>query len=419
MSAAARTTSPHSLFGRPEIHSIERALAELAAGRVVIVVDDEHRENGGDLVFAAEFATPELVAFIVRYSSGILCVPMTGAECDRLALPPMHHLNQNRHGTAYTVSVDAKDGVTTGISAIDRAHTIRVLAEPSSTSADLTRPGHVLPLRAREGGVLVRARHTEAAVDLMTLAGLRPVAGISGIVSAEDAGEMAGLSELMSFAAQHGLALMSISSLIAYRRAIEVQVVRVADAGLPLAQGTFRAVGYRSEITGGELIALIYGELGDGQNVLVREHTECLTGEALGSTRCLCGPQLQAALATIVAEGRGVVLYVRGTEEGGVNLLDQLRRYQVQDAHLTPDADISSGTATDSLDYGTAAQVLADVGVTSMRLLTNDPRRRASIDGDGLRILSTVPFVVPPLEFPAAAALTADPAAEDAMAPAS
>ena len=387
-------TLAEPLYTRPEFNSVESAVAQIAMGKAVVVVDDEDRENEGDLVFAAELATPELVAFTVRYSSGFLCVPMTGAECDRLGLPPMHYLNQDRKDTAYTVSVDAKDGITTGISATDRARTMRVLAEKSTTQQDLTRPGHVLPLRAREGGV-VRAGHTEAAVDLMRLAGLRPAAGICEIVSSVKSGGMARLPELMRFAADHGLAMLPIASLIAYRRAKEVQVTRVANARLPLPQGLFEAIGYRSAVTGGELIALVHGDIGDGEDVLVRGHSECLTGDALGSLRCGCGPQLQAALAAMATEGRGVVLYVRGHDEGGIGLLDQLRLYQAQDAGAVPDADLVFGSAADPRDYGTGAQVLADVGIKSMRLLTNNRAKRAALQGYGLRILGQVPFVVP------------------------
>ena len=388
-------TVAERLNTRPEFDSVEAAVAQIAMGRAVVVVDDEDRENGGDLVFAAELATPELVAFMVRYSSGFLCVPMTGIECDRLGLPPMHYLNQDRKDTAYTVSVDAREGITTGISATDRARTMRVLADESTTQRDLTRPGHVLPLRAREGGVLVRAGHTEAAVDLMRLAGLRPAAGICEIVSSVNSGEMARLPELMQFAAVHGLAMLSTASLIAYRRAKEVQVIRGATARLPLPEGIFHAIGYESKVTGGELIALVHGDIGDGEDVLVRGHSECLTGDALGSLRCACGPQLHASLAAIAAEGRGVVLYVRGHDEGGIGLLDQLRLYEAQDAGAVPDADLAFGSAADPRDYGTGAQVLADVGIKSMRLLTNNPAKRAALQGYGLRILGRVPFVVP------------------------
>jgi len=375
--------------------SIEFAVAEIAAGRAVIVVDDEDRENEGDLIFAAELATPELVAFTVRHSSGLLCVPLTGSDCDRLGLPPMFHINQDRKGTAYTVSVDAKEGVTTGISAFDRAVTLRTLADRGSTTDDLTRPGHVLPLRAREGGVLVRPGHTEAAVDLVQLAGLRPAGGICEIVSSIDVGEMARLPELKEFAAEHDLALISIADLVAYRRAGEVQVVKIADARMPLPQGDFRAVGYLSKVTGRELIALVHGDLGDGENVLVRVHSECLTGDVLGSLRCDCGPQLHAALDAVVAEGRGVVLYIRGHEGRGIGLLDKLRAYELQDAGAdTVDANLALGLPSDSREYGTGAQVLADIGITSMRLLTNNPAKRAGLEGYGLHIVGRVPLAV-------------------------
>ncbi len=375
--------------------TVEFAIDEIAAGRAIIVVDDEDRENEGDLIFAAELATPELVAFVVRHSSGMLCVPMTGDECDRLGLPPMYHVNQDRKGTAYTVSVDAKTGVGTGISATDRAWTMRVLADPATTADDLTRPGHVLPLRARDGGVLVRPGHTEAAVDLAKLAGLKPIAGISEVVSSTDVGEMARLPELQEFARTHDLALISIADLIAYRRAREVQVKKIADARLPLPQGDFRAVGYMSTVTRRELVALVYGDIGDGEDVLVRVHSECLTGDVLNSLRCDCGPQLHAALDAVVAQGRGVVLYIRGHEGRGIGLLDKLRAYELQDAGAdTVDANLALGLPSDSREYGTGAQVLADLGIRSMRLLTNNPAKRAGLEGYGLRIVGRVPLAV-------------------------
>ncbi len=375
--------------------TVEYAVSQIAAGRAVLVVDDEDRENEGDLIFAAELATPELVAFTVRYSSGLICVPMTGEDCDRLGLPPMYHTNQDRKGTAYTVSVDAKEGVTTGISAYDRALTMRVLADPRSTVDDLTRPGHVLPLRAREGGVLVRPGHTEASVDLARLAGLQPVAGICEIVSSTSVGEMARLPELKEFAHEYGLALISIADLVAYRRAREIQVTRIADARLPLPQGDFRAVGYLSTVTRRELVALVHGDIADGDDVLVRVHSECLTGDVLGSLRCDCGPQLHAALDAVVAEGRGVVLYIRGHEGRGIGLLDKLRAYELQDTGAdTVDANLALGLPSDSREYGTGAQVLADLGIKSMRLLTNNPAKRAGLEGYGLHITGRVPLAV-------------------------
>jgi 3,4-dihydroxy 2-butanone 4-phosphate synthase/GTP cyclohydrolase II len=373
--------------------TIDFAIAQVAAGRAVIVVDDEDRENEGDLIFAAELATPELVAFTIRYSSGVLCVPLTGPDCERLDLPPMYRVNQDRKGTAYTVSVDAKNKTTTGISASDRAETTRLLADPATTSDDLTRPGHVFPLRAREGGVLVRPGHTEAAVDLATLAGLRPAGAICEVVN--DDGSMARLPELRVFARRHRLALISITDLIVYRRQREVQIRKVAQARLPLPQGVFQAVGYISTVTNRELIALVHGDIGDGTDVLVRVHSECLTGDVLGSLRCDCGPQLHAALHAVAVEGRGVVLYIRGHEGRGIGLLDKLRAYELQDQGAdTVDANLQLGLPSDSREYGTGAQVLADLGIKSMRLLTNNPAKRAGLEGYGLTITGRVALPV-------------------------
>jgi 3,4-dihydroxy 2-butanone 4-phosphate synthase / GTP cyclohydrolase II len=374
---------------------IDRAIADIAAGKPVVVVDDADRENEGDLIFAAEMATPDLVAFMVRYTSGYICVPLTEADCDRLDLPPMYHTNQDRRGTAYTVSVDAVDGTSTGISAHDRALTMRALADPASTREDFTRPGHIVPLRARAGGVLRRPGHTEAAVDLCRMAGLAPAGVLCEIVSAKDVEGMARLEELEIFAAEHDLALISIADLIAFRRRTETQVERVAEARIPTAHGEFRAVGYRSTIDGIEHIALVRGDLADGEDVLVRVHSECLTGDVFGSLRCDCGPQLEAGLAAVAAEGRGVVLYVRGHEGRGIGLMHKLQAYQLQDAGQdTVDANVSLGLPADSRDYGTGAQILADLGVRSMRLLTNNPDKRAGLEGYGLSISGRVPVPV-------------------------
>lgn len=368
--------------------TIEQAIKDIAAGRPVIVVDDESRENEGDLVFAAEHATPELLAFMIRHTSGYVCVPLTGADCDRLDLPPMYHTNQDRRGTAYAVAVDAREGISTGISAADRARTIRLLADPDSEAGDLTRPGHVVPLRAKDGGVLRRPGHTEATVDLARMAGLRPAGALCEIVSQKDEGDMARRDELEVFAAEHELTLITIADLVAYRRRHEKQVERIAEARLPTPYGVFRAVGYQATFSTAEHIALVCGEIGDGAEVLVRVHSECLTGDVLGSLRCDCGPQLRASLARVAAEGRGVVLYVRGHEGRGIGLMHKLQAYQLQDdGHDTVDANLELGLPADARDYGTGAQILYDLGVRTMRLLTNNPAKRAGLEGYGLQIV--------------------------------
>jgi 3,4-dihydroxy 2-butanone 4-phosphate synthase/GTP cyclohydrolase II len=376
---------------------IEQAVADIAAGKAVVVVDDADRENEGDLIFAAEMATPELVSFMVRYTSGYICVPLTEADCDRLDLPPAYPVNQDKRGTAYTVSVDAREGVSTGISAIDRALTMRTLADPSAGAADFTRPGHVVPLRSKEGGVLRRPGHTEAAVDLARLAGLRPAGVLCEIVSQKNDGDMARLDELRVFADEHGLSLVSIADLIAHRRRFEKQVEAVAEARIPTRHGEFRAFGYRSTFDGVEHVALVRGEIGDGQQVLVRVHSECLTGDVFGSTRCDCGTQLDAALAAVAAEGRGVVLYVRGHEGRGVGLMHKLQAYQLQDLGAdTVDANLQLGLPADARDYGTGAQILVDLGIRTMRLLTNNPGKRAGLEGYGLEIVERVPLTTTP-----------------------
>jgi 3,4-dihydroxy 2-butanone 4-phosphate synthase/GTP cyclohydrolase II len=378
---------------------IEQAAADLAAGKAVIVIDDEDRENEGDLIFAAEMATPELVSFMVRYTSGYICVALTESECDRLDLPPMHHANTDNFRTAFTVTVDAKDGVTTGISAADRAHTIRLLADRTAGPNDFVRPGHVLPLRARDGGVLRRPGHTEAAIDLTRLAGLTPAGALCEIVSQKDEASMARGDELQVFAEEHGLTLITIADLIAYRRRFEKHVVRVAQARIPTRHGEFLAYGYDSLLDGIEHIAMVVGSIGtaedDGENVLVRVHSECLTGDVLGSLRCDCGTQLDAALAAVAAEGRGVVLYVRGHEGRGIGLLHKLQAYQLQEAGAdTVDANLALGLPADARDYGTGAQILCDLGIRSMRLLTNNPDKRVGLEGYGLRIVGRVPLPV-------------------------
>jgi 3,4-dihydroxy 2-butanone 4-phosphate synthase / GTP cyclohydrolase II len=375
------------------LDSVEDAIAAIKDGRPVVVIDDEDRENEGDLIFASELATPELVAFMVRYTSGYICVAVTEADADRLDLPPMFRVNQDRRGTAYTVTVDAREGVTTGISAADRAHTIRVLADAATTSADLARPGHVVPLRARDGGVLRRPGHTEAAVDLAVLAGLRPSGALCEVVSEKDPTGMARGEELRVFADEHDLVMVSIADLISYRKRFDKLVERVAEAKVPLAAGMFTAVGYASSYDEREHVAFVHGDLGNGEDVLVRVHSECLTGDVFGSRRCDCGPQLQAALQAVADEGRGVVLYIRGHEGRGIGLLHKLQAYQLQDAGVdTVDANLDLGLPADARDYGTGAQILVDLGVHTMRLLTNNPAKRAGLEGYGLKIVGRVPL---------------------------
>ncbi|MEZ2122806.1 MULTISPECIES: bifunctional 3,4-dihydroxy-2-butanone-4-phosphate synthase/GTP cyclohydrolase II [unclassified Corynebacterium] len=376
--------------------TVERAISDIRAGKAIVVVDDEDRENEGDIIFAADRATPELLAFMVRYSSGYVCAALTGTDCDRLGLPPMVARNEDARGTAYTVTVDAATG-TTGISATDRARTIRRLADPTTTRVDFTRPGHVVPLRARDGGVLTRAGHTEAAVDLARLAGLRPAGVLCEVVSEKDPTGMARTPELREFCDTHDLPLISIEQLIEYRRRNEILVEKVAVTRMPTDFGEFTAHGYRSLIDGIEHVALVAGNIDDngGEDVLVRVHSECLTGDVFASRRCDCGQQLHASMRMIQEAGRGILLYMRGHEGRGIGLLHKLEAYQLQDSGAdTVDANLALGLPTDAREYGTGAQILRDLGVRSMALLTNNPTKRSGLGGYGLQLARRVPVPV-------------------------
>ncbi|MEV6747919.1 bifunctional 3,4-dihydroxy-2-butanone-4-phosphate synthase/GTP cyclohydrolase II [Streptomyces sp. NPDC051080] len=374
---------------------VEQAIRDIAAGRPVVVVDDEDRENEGDLVIAAEKATPEIVAFMMSECRGLICAPMENDELERLELPQMVDHNTESMRTAFTVSVDASaaHGVTTGISAADRATTLRLLAGGEAGPGDLVRPGHIFPLRARSGGVLVRNGHTEAAVDLARLAGLRPAGAIVEIAG-ED-GVMLRLPQLVPFARKHGLTIISIEDLIAYRRSSEPTVRREAEVRLPTAFGGFTAYGYRSTADGVEHVALVHGDLGDGDDVLVRVHSECLTGDIFQSQRCDCGPQLHASMRRITEEGRGVVVYLRGHEGRGIGLLSKLRAYELQERGIdTLDANLELGLPADARDYAAGAQILKDLGVHSLRLMTNNPDKTAAILRHGLAVTGREPMPV-------------------------
>ncbi|ABL81953.1 MULTISPECIES: bifunctional 3,4-dihydroxy-2-butanone-4-phosphate synthase/GTP cyclohydrolase II [unclassified Nocardioides] len=387
------------------LDTVERAIADIAAGKAVVVVDDEDRENEGDIIFAASKATPDLMAFTIRYSSGVICVPMPARMLDRLEIPLMTPHNKDRLRTAYTISVDARDGVTTGISAADRAHTVRVLADSATEPWEITRPGHVFPLRYREGGVLVRRGHTEAAVDLAKLAGLTPAGVLVEVVN--DDGTMKRGPELRAFADEHGLAMISIDDLVRYRRRHETLVERVAETQLPTRHGDFTAYGYRITVDGSEHIALVHGDISGPEPVLTRVHSECLTGDVFGSHRCDCGPQLEEALERIVAEGRGVVVYLRGHEGRGIGLVAKLQAYQLQDGGRdTVDANLDLGLPADARHYGTATQVLRDLGVGSVRLMTNNPDKVRNLEDYGVSVAARVPLTPHPNDHNIAYLLT-------------
>ena len=375
--------------------SIEEALVRIAAGEAVIVLDAADRENEGDIVFAAEKASPELLAFTMRYSAGVICVPMEGEELDRLELPPMCKINQDAKQTSFAVSVDARTGITTGISAADRARTINLLADPTTTAADLTRPGHVFPLRAAQGGVLERAGHTEAAVDLARLAGLRSAAVISELVN--DDGTMARLDDLRELSRRFGLTMISIEDLISWRRDHDLRMEQIAGVAMPTSRGNFRALGFRDAMDSSEHIALVKGDIADGEDVLVRVHSECLTGDIFHSRRCDCGQQLDLALELIEEEGRGIILYLKGQEGRGVGLLRKLEAYALQEeGYDTVDSNVQLGLPVDSRSYGSAARMLRALRVSSIRLLTNNPAKCSGLEKFGLRVNSVVPLAIEP-----------------------
>jgi len=370
---------------------IEDVIAAIGRGDIVVMVDDEDRENEGDFIMAAEFATAEKLAFIVRYSTGVICAPLTDERCEELRLPLMVEQNTESQRTAYTVTVDVIEGTTTGISAADRAATVRAIANPDVSFKAFARPGHIFPLRARQGGVLKRAGHTEAAVDLARLAGCQPVGVICEIQ--HDDGTMMRLDALKKFCKEHGLLLSSIAQLIEYRRHHERLVERMGEATVPTEFGPFNCVAYRSTIDGVEHLAFVKGDISQEESVLVRVHSECLTGDVFGSRRCDCGPQLAAAMAMVEKAGAGVIVYLRGHEGRGIGIGHKIRAYSLQDQGLdTVDANVELGLPVDSREYGIGAQILADLGVSKLRLMTNNPAKYGGLGGYGLSVVERVPI---------------------------
>jgi 3,4-dihydroxy 2-butanone 4-phosphate synthase/GTP cyclohydrolase II len=376
-------------------NTVEQAVADIAAGKLIIVADDEDRENEGDLIGAAQLATPEMINFMIKRAGGLICLALPGERVDQLGLAPMAESNLDEYRTAYTVSVDAapRFGVTTGISAADRATTIRTIVDPATVSADLRRGGHIFPLRARDGGVLQRVGHTETAVDIARLAGVYPAGVICEILN-ED-GTTAKRPQLELFAKEHGLTFITVAQLVAHRLKTERLVHRVAEARLPTQFGTWKIFGYENDVDEHEHVAITYGDIGDGENVLVRMHSKCLTGDVLHSLRCDCGWQLDTAMQMIQTEGRGVIVYL--DQEGrGIGLLNKLKAYELQDAGAdTVEANEQLGFAPDLRNYGIGAQILLDLGLKSIRPITNNPRKMVGLEGYGLRVHERVPIVQP------------------------
>ncbi|HYV60294.1 MAG TPA: bifunctional 3,4-dihydroxy-2-butanone-4-phosphate synthase/GTP cyclohydrolase II [Acidimicrobiia bacterium] len=371
--------------------TIENAIDAIARGEAVVVVDDANRENEGDLIIAAEKTTPETMAFMVRHTSGVICMPLEGTRLDELQLPMMVAENTTAYRTAFTVSVDAKRGTTTGISAADRTTTVHTLIDHTTRPEDIARPGHIFPLRYREGGVLKRAGHTEAAVDLARLAGLSPAGVLAEVVN--DDGTMSRLPELEQFAARHDLKLISIADLIRYRRHREKLVRRISEARIPTKYGEFTAYVFESLLDGTEHMAFVRGEVAGKSNVLVRVHSECLTGDVFGSIRCDCGLQLDLALERVAEEGEGVIVYLRGHEGRGIGLGHKLRAYTLQDqGRDTVEANVELGFPIDSREYGIGSQILVDLGITTMRVMTNNPAKYGGLEGYGLEIVERVPL---------------------------
>src|SRR5262245_11281410 len=387
MESAARSEMPP--FAR-----IEEAIGDVREGKLVVVVDAPDRENEGDLVIAAQFATPEAINFMATHARGLICLALTEERCADLALRPMTHNNETPYETAFTISIEAREGVTTGISAADRAHTVQVAIDPTKRAGDLVQPGHVFPLRARPGGVLQRAGQTEAAVDLARLAGLNPAGVICEIMN-ED-GTMARVPDLVGYCERHRLRMVTVSDLIEYRRRTEKLVERAVAVRLPTAYGEFTAVAFREVLTGKQHVALVKGDVAGRENVLVRVHSECLTGDVFHSLRCDCGEQLEHAMARIEEEGSGVVLYM--AQEGrGIGLLNKLKAYELQEnGYDTVDANLELGFPADLREYGIGSQILADLGLTTIRILTNNPRKITGIEGFGLKVVEQVPIEVPP-----------------------